>query len=82
MEDKMKKKKPYLKRLGLVFDQGLNVLLLNGHEDHTISGRVGYKAHTTKLKRWLIAEMVINAIFFWDEDHCYNSIEWDRASYY
>ena len=73
-----KQPRPYYFRLLLAIDQLFNVLLLNGSEDHTISGRVGYKAYKTKKKRWLFAEKVINTLFWFDKNHCYNSIEWDE----
>ena len=68
----------YLFNILVAFDQFCNVLLLNGSPDHTISGRVGYKAFITKKKRWLFAEKIINTVFFFDDNHCYNSIEWDE----
>ena len=71
--------KSYILRLLIAIDQVFNVLLLNGSEDHTISGRVGYKAMVTKKKRWLFLEKVINTIFFFDKDHCRNSIEHDEV---
>ncbi len=71
--------KPYYLRLLIALDQTLNVLILNGSEDHTISGRVGYKAHITKKKRWLFLQKVIDTVFFFDKNHCYNSIEWDEV---
>jgi len=70
---------PYWFRVLIAVDQLLNVVFLNGQEDHTISGRVGFKAHTTGKRRWRYTEKVINAIFFFDENHCYNSIEWDEV---
>ena len=73
-----KVRKPYLWRLLIALDQFFNVLLLNGSEDHTISGRVGYKALTTGKMRWCVLEEIINFIFFFDDDHCYNSIEFDE----
>lgn len=58
-------------------DQFANVLL-GGDEDHTISGRVGYAA--IQGKRWaLIMEKIINTLFFFQEDHCRKSIEWDEV---
>ncbi len=75
----MANKKSYILRLLLVVDAFFNVLLLNGSEDHTISGRVGYKAHKTKKRGWLLAEKFINTLFFFDKNHCYNSIEWDEV---
>ena len=70
-------KKTYILRLLIALDQFFNVLLLNGSEDHTVSGRVGYEAFKTKKKHWILAEKVINALFF-DKEHCYKSIEWDE----
>jgi len=63
----------------IAMDQFLNVLFLNGSEDHTISGRVGYKALTIGSWGWLLAEKVINLVFWFDLDHCKNSIEWDEV---
>lgn len=57
------KRKSYILRLMISIDQFFNVLLLNGSEDHAISGRVGYKALTTQKKRWLYAEKFINTLF-------------------
>lgn len=78
-DNRVKDKKNYFLRLLIALDQFFNVLLLNGSEDHTISGRVGYKAMTTKKKRWLFLEKVINTLFFFDPDHCRNSIEADEV---
>ena len=75
----MKKPKPYYFRLLLAIDQLFNVLILNGSEDHTISGHVGYKAIYCGNWYWLVAEKIINAIFFFDKDHCFTSIEWDEV---
>ena len=72
------KRMNYFLRLMIALDQFFNVLLLNGSEDHTISGRVGYKAMTTKKWYWKFAEKFINALFWFDDNHCYNSIEWDE----
>lgn len=71
-------KKGYTLRLMIAIDQVFNVLLLNGSEDHTISGRVGYKALVTHKKRWLYAEKIINTLFWFDKDHCRESIEYDE----
>jgi len=62
-------------------------------EDHSTSGETGYQAlkvkkHqldptyqlTTDDHKWLIAERFINALFFWDKNHCYKSIEWDEVN--
>lgn len=71
-------KKSYFKRILILITALFNVLILNGSEDHTTSGRVGYKAKTTNKKRWLLAEKVINTIFWFDKDHCRKSIEEDE----
>ncbi len=75
-------RKSYLLRLLIALDQFLCVLLLNGSEDHTISGRVGYKAVTVGSRPWLLAEKVINKLLWFDKDHCRNSIEWDEIHKY
>ena len=78
------------KRGGLVFkfilgllisiDQLANFAYFNGHYDHTISGRVGYMSLTTKKLHWVVLEAVINTLFFFDKNHCYESIEWDEIT--
>jgi hypothetical protein len=75
----MPSNKNYVLRVLIALDQLANVVLLNGHEDHTISGRVGYKAYKTKRWYWKLAEKLINTMFWFDKNHCYNSIEWDRV---
>ena len=75
----MRKSKPYWFKILIWLDQGFNVILLNGSEDHTISGRVGYKAMTTEKRGWIIAEYLINKLFFFDPDHCRSSIEYDEV---
>lgn len=71
--------KGYFHKLLVAADQFLNVLLLNGSEDHTISGRIGYKALTVGAWYWLMAERIIDTIFFFDKKHCRNSIEWQEV---
>lgn len=68
-------------KLLISVDQFFAVLLLNTNPDQTISGHVGYKALMTKEKKWLIAEKLINKLFSrWEQDHCFNAIEWDRLN--
>ena len=74
----MKAKKSRILRLLITVDAFFNVLLLNGSEDHTISGRVGYKSLTTRKRKWIYAEKFIDALFFFDANHCFNSIEYDE----
>lgn len=66
-------------KLLICVDQFFAVLIFNTDEDQTISGYVGYKAHTTKSRKFKFLEKFINLIFSpWEKNHCYNSIEWDR----
>ncbi len=68
----------YILRVLIAVDQLVNVLFLNGSPDHTISGRVGYKAMTTSKARWLWAEKFINTLFFFEPNHCRRVIERDE----
>lgn len=47
--------------------QGLNVLLLGGHPNETVSGRA-YRMRRRRV--WRAAYQALNAIYFWQEDHC------------
>ena len=76
---KKKARKSYILRLLISVDQLFNVLLLNGNEDHTISGRVGYMSMSTNKWYWNLAEYLIDKLFWFDLKHCYNSIESDRV---
>lgn len=68
----------YLFNVLIGVDQFFNCLT-GGHPDHTISGRVGYYA--LQHKPWaVVMEQIINTIFFFDIEHCYTSIEWDRVA--
>ena len=71
-------KKGYTLRLMIAIDQVFNVLLLNGSEDHTIRGSVTSTTLVTRNKRWLYAEKIINTLFWFDKDHCRESIEYDE----
>lgn len=55
----------YLIRVGDALSQLANVVLFDGHPNESMSGR----AHRTGSK-W---EHVINALLFWDKEHCKNS---------
>jgi hypothetical protein len=69
----------YFLRVLVGLDQLFNTILLGGSPDHTISGRVGHKAFTTKKWYWLALQGIINKIFFFQDNHCYRSIEWDEV---
>lgn len=69
----------YYVRVLVSLDQ-LGNTLLNGNPDETISSRVGRNA--IQGDRWaLVAEFVINLLFFWmkdengNRDHCRSCIE-------
>jgi hypothetical protein len=63
----------YLINVLVSLDQLLNVLI-GGYPDETISSRVGRNAAAGK--KWaLIAEKVINALFWFDPNHCRDAVE-------
>lgn len=55
----------YLIRIGDAFSQLLNVAILNGHPNESLSGR----AWRTK-SRWYL---VIDIVLFFDKEHCKTS---------
>ena len=54
---------PYIAKLWSAFSQFLNVLLLNGHPNESISGRCYGEP-------WPLAMKVVNRVFFWQQNHC------------
>ena len=65
----------------IAIDQFFAVLFFGSNPDQTISGYVGYKAHTTDKKRYKVYQWFINLLFRpFEKDHCFNAIEWDRLS--
>lgn len=67
----------YLFRVLLAFDQFVNAVF-GGRPDHTISGRTGLAAEEGK-PFGLAFERLVNALLFFDPDHCRRSIEWDEV---
>lgn len=57
----------YFLQVTIAVDQLLNTLLA-GFADETLSSRA-YRCQNEK-RRWKIARVVIDAVFFWEEDHC------------
>lgn len=51
---------------------------IGGPEDHTISGHVGYMSMQGH-PEYIQAEKVIDTIVFWQDNHCFKSIEWDEV---
>lgn len=55
--------------------QGINVIFLGGHEDQTVSAR----AHGQQDELiWGLVRLALNAVFFWQADHCLTSYLRDR----
>lgn len=62
--------KNWLLRVAAWASQTLNLFILFGHHDQTISAR----CYCNKYKPgWNYANTIINAIFFWQDDHCKES---------
>jgi hypothetical protein len=58
----------YLKNTLIAFDQLCNALLF-GSPDETFSAR----AYRLRSDGWWVVYILINCIFFWQEDHCKGS---------
>ena len=68
--------KQYLLRVLAWLSQGVNCILFGGHHDVTVSAR----AYLSRERRgWKIAYRTLNAVFFWQEDHCRDSWRADVA---
>jgi hypothetical protein len=63
-------------RLSAWASQTVNVWLLLGHHDQTVSARCYINRYR---KGWKLAYKAINALFFWQENHCKASFEQDIA---
>lgn len=64
--------RPWLERAGDSISQLLNVLLLNGMPDESISGRSYRNAclREKPLLRWRVMRQVADLVFFWQPNHC------------
>lgn len=57
----------------IALDQMLNAILA-GNADETLSARSWRMSDAVRPKhRWSIARKMIDGLFFWDADHCYNA---------
>lgn len=56
----------------IAFDQLINALLW-GYADETLSARAYRHAEIKKDRRWPM--MLINSLFFWQDNHCKQSYE-------
>ena len=62
----------YLARIWSAFSQMLNVIMLNGDPNESISGRC-YR------QKWIKPMLIINACFFWQSNHCRGAYNKDRV---
>jgi hypothetical protein len=67
---------PYIAHLWSAFSQFLNVLLLNGHPNESISGRCYGEPWPRTMK-------IVNWLFFWQQNHCksayLNDVKWAKS---
>jgi hypothetical protein len=57
----------YFLNIFVLISQAVNVLLLFGHPDQTVSAR----AYVKRFKPgWRQVYFAFNAVFFWQDDHC------------
>lgn len=71
-----------IKQVLIALDQLLNALI-GGMADESISARAYRNDSKTGKRRWRIARRVIDALFFWEPEHCKNAYlsEIDRRQY-
>lgn len=63
--------KQYLLRVLAWLSQGVNCILLGGHHDVTVSARAYLNRERSRV--WCAAYRALNAVFFWQDDHCRDS---------
>lgn len=64
------KLKQYILNILIAFDQLINTLIL-GQPNETISSRAWRCKDSSSF--WKFMRKLIDTIFFWQKDHCYNS---------
>jgi len=62
--------KAYFLRVSAWLSQGVNCVLLGGHHDQTVSARAYIQRYQPG---WHVVYRTINALFFWQDDHCRRS---------
>lgn len=67
----------YIKNILIWLDQGVNVILFLGYPDETLSARA-YRHYLDGTRKWLCK--LIDAIFWFDKDHCKTSYENEVAN--
>lgn len=60
------------KQVLLAIDQLINVVFFHGYADETLSARA-YRNAAQGILKWVRGRNVIDAIFFWEKQHCYNA---------
>lgn len=64
----------WLINISACLSQLLNTVIFNGNPDQTISARCYVNKHKAG---WRQGYNIINAVFFWQVDHCYSSHSYD-----
>ena len=59
-----------LHRIGVVGSQFINVVLFDGHPSESVSGRSYRRGVIEGSPRWARAARIIDALFFWEREHC------------
>lgn len=62
-----------IKRFAIAANQSV-CLIFTGRNDLTLSGRAHIKHVKQGKSNW---RTFVNAIFFWQEDHCKSAFEWE-----
>ena len=72
----------WLVQVFIALDQTLNAVL-GGFADESLSARAYRNDSPVGKRRWRIARRVIDALFFWEPDHCFHAFmsEIDRRQY-
>lgn len=60
----------HFKQIAIAIDQLINTLV-GGMADETVSARAWRLKDSSR--RWRYARVFIDALFFWQSEHCYNS---------
>lgn len=61
-----------LSRVAAWFSQGANCIFLAGHQNRTVSSRAHAESYGGS-ENWRLAKSLIDKLFFWQDEHCYQS---------
>lgn len=67
--------KSWASRIWVAISQLVNVVVFNGMPDEMLSARAFRENHK---EPWATMEVVLNCMFFWQEDHCYQCYLWEK----